>query len=149
MTYAELQDLSSLFLGGDYTLPKEESRRLVALKAAYSYASTKCTALKLLTSNKDNAIMRMGPGESYVRMPKLPRDTTDTLDIDSELGPAIARIIAHYVAKDIKMKDYHKAEAIEIMRDYEGKVAEFMDESYARGEYDQFYTPLEGAPNLI
>ena len=133
MTYEEVQDLASVFLGGDYPLPKTDSKKLAALNAAYSFAATKCTALKLLTTNKDNAIMRMGPGNTYIRMPKLPRDKTDTLDIDAELGPAIARIMAHYSAKEIKMKDYHKLEALEIMRDYEAKVQEYIEEQQKRG----------------
>lgn len=136
MTYGELLDLTSVFLGGDYTLPKEDGKKLAALNAAYVFAATKCTALKLLTTNKDNAIMRMGPGSTYVRMPKLPKDVSDKLDIDSELGPAIARIIAHYIAKEVTMKNYHKVEALELMRDYESKVTEYLDEQYARGEYD-------------
>ncbi len=136
MTYGELQDLTAVFLGGDYVLPKDSAKKLAALNAAYSFAATKCTALKLLTTNKDSAIMRLGPGSNYVRMPKLPKDITDNLDIDDELGPAIARTIAHYIAKDVQMKNYHKMEAMEIMRDYESKVAEFLESQNAKGAYD-------------
>jgi len=136
MTYDDLQNLTSVFLGGDYSLPKEDGKKLAALSAAYTFAATKCTALKLLTTNKDNAIMRMGPGNSYIRMPNMPNDKTSTLDIDSELGPAIARIIAHYIAKDVKMKDYHEVKALEIMRDYECKVQEYIEEQQRRGSYE-------------
>ncbi len=137
MTYGELQALTSVFLGGDYVLPNDNEKKLAALNAAYSFAATKCTALKLLTTNKDNAIMRMGPGNNYIRMPKLPKDTTDKLDIDSELGPAIARVLAHYIAKDVQMKAYHKMEAMEIMRDYEAKCSEFMEAQNSKGVYDE------------
>jgi len=135
MTYGELKDTASMFLIGDNVLPKEDNRVLAAVRSAYTFAATKCTALKLLTANKDDRILRMGPGNTYIRKPKLPALATDELDIDDELGQAIARLLAHYIAKEIKMKDYHKGEALEIMRDYEGKVQEFIEESQKRGEY--------------
>ena len=133
MTYGELLSLCQVFLGGDYSLPKDDDKKLIALKSAYYFAADHCTALKLLTGNKDTAIIRMGPGNSYVRMPNLPRDVTDKLDIDSELCPAIARVIAHYVAKDINMKEYHKNEALELFRRYEAKVTECMEDMNNEG----------------
>jgi hypothetical protein len=136
MTYNELLDLVEVYLGGDYQLPESDNAKLVALKSAYYYAADNCTALKLLTTNKDNAIMRMGPGSTYVRMPSMPVDGTDKLDIDSELVPAIARVIAHYVAKDIKMKAYHETKALEAFRRYESKVTEYLNEMNARGEWE-------------
>ena len=136
MTYGELKNLTSVFLIGDNVLPKEEGKIQAAVNAAYTFAANKCTALKLLTSNKDNAIMRMGPGNSYVRMPDLPVEDTDILDIDTELGTAIARIMAHFMAKEINMKNYHEVKALEIMRDYEGKVQEYIEEMKNRGTYE-------------
>lgn len=135
MTYGELKNTASMYLVGDNVLPKDADKMLAAVSAAYTFAANKCTALKLLTTEKGSEIMRMGPGNSYIRMPELPTTDEDILDIDSELGPAIARIIAHYVAKEINMKNYHKGEALELMRDYEGKVQEFIEESKRRGNY--------------
>jgi len=137
MVYKELLDLVEVYLGGDYVLPDDEGKRLVALKSAYYYAADQCTALKLLTVDKDESIMRMGPGDTFVRMPRLPRDLTDKLDIDSELVPAIGRIMAHYIAKDISMKNYHEAKALELFRRYEAKVQEYLNEMDARGKYDE------------
>ncbi len=138
MTWQEVQNLAEVYLGGDYKLPKDEAKRLVALQSAFYFAADKCTALKLLTVNKQvDAIIRMGPGDTYVRMPKLPKDPTDHLDIDSELCPAVARVVSHYVAKDVQMKEYHKREALEIMRSYEAKVQEYMQEMDIRGKYDK------------
>ena len=142
MTYETLQNLTSVYLLGDNTVIKDELKLLAALESAYLYAATKCTALKLLTVNRDQSIMRMGPGRTYVRMPKLPRDKADKLDIDHELGPAIARILAHYMAKDIHLKEYHKVEALELMREYENKVIEFLEENYAEGKYDDYEAQL-------
>lgn len=136
MTYIELKDLTSVFLTGDNILTKDPGKLRASVLGAYTFAANKCTALKLLTTNRSEAIIRMGPGNSYIRMPNLPTEDTDILDIDSELGPAIARIMAHFVAKDVKMKDYHEIKALEIMRDYEGKVQEFIEESKRRGDYE-------------
>ena len=137
MTFAELKNLTKVFLGGDYNLPKNDDTLVAALSSAYMFAATKCTALRLLTTNKDSAIMRIGPGSTYVRMPKLPRDDSDRLDIDSELVPAIGRILAYYIAKDVTMKEYHKREALELMRDYEAKVVEYLEEVNATTEYEE------------
>jgi len=136
MTYKTLKDLTSVYLLGDNAIPKDDDKMLAALESAYLFAATKCTALKLLTTDKGQAIMRMGPGDTYVRMPRLPSNPEDNLDIDHELGPAIARVLAHYMAKDIQMKAYHKKEALDIMREYELKVNEFLEEHYAAGDYD-------------
>jgi len=136
MTYGELLLLTKVYLGGDYALPKDDDSKLVALKSAYYFAADHCTALKLLTASKDNSIIRMGPGHTYVRMPALPSDTTDKLDIDSELCPAIARTIAHYVAKDVNMKEYHKREALDLFRRYEAKVVEYMEDKNSEGKYN-------------
>jgi len=136
MVYKELLDLVEVYLGGDFGLPKDDDKKRIALKSAYYYAADQCTALKLLTVDKGDAIMRMGPGDTYVRMPRLPKDITDRLDIDSELVPGIARIMAHYIAKDISMKNYHEAKALELFRRYEAKVQEYLNEMDARGKYD-------------
>ena len=138
MTYKELLSLTEVYLGGDYVLPDDDDAKLVSLKSAYYFAADQCTALKLLTESKDTSIMRMGPGNTYVRMPNMPRDLTDKLDIDSELVPAVARTMAHYIAKDIKMKQYHKNEALELYRRYEAKVTEYLEEMNSRGEYEGY-----------
>lgn len=135
MTYGELKNTAKMFLIGDNVLPKDPAVMQAAVRAAYQFAANKCTALKLLTTNRGDEIMRMGPGNTYIRMPELPVEDTDILDIDDELGAAIARILAQYTAKELNDRNYHKGEALELMRDYEGKVQEFIEESKRRGDY--------------
>jgi len=137
MTYGEVLDLVSVYTTGDLKMPQEDSKKLVALKSAFYFAADHCTALKLLTANKASSIIRMGPGGTYVRMPNLPRDLTDELDIDSELCPAIARVMASYFTKDISTRNYHKKEAIEVFHAYNDKVSEFMEEQNSLGVYDE------------
>ncbi len=130
MTYATMKRQCRILLIGDNKLPSDPEDMLAALEMAYIEISNKATALKLLTVNKDNAIMRQGPGDLYVRMPRLPRDDTDRLDIDSELIPAVSRIIASYISKE-KTK-LHLAIASEIIRDYEAKVVSYIEEMERR-----------------
>ena len=137
MTYEELKATAGVFLTGDNVLPLRDPAKMQAMvSSAYKFAAKKCTALKLLTTTREDSIIRMGPGNTYVRKPKLPVNDTDVLDIDDELGDAIARIMAYQVAKDTRTKDYHKREALELMRDYEGIVQEFIEETKRRGDYE-------------
>jgi len=136
MTYGRFQEVLSVLLIGDNEAPSG-SQLIAALEMAYIEVTNKTTPLKLLTTNKDNAILRMGPGDTYLRMPKLPKDATESLDIDSELVPAVARIVASYVSRE-KVK-IHIAMAQEIMRDYENKVLAYMEEMDRRKNVEEGY----------
>jgi hypothetical protein len=116
-----------VFLLGDNTLPKDPDMLIAALETAYFEIANDCTALKLLTVTKDKAILRTGPGSTFVRMPDTPKSEEDELDIDSELVPAVARIMASYIARDMQAKQYHKMEAAKIINQYESKVRTYLD----------------------
>lgn len=135
MTFGKLKASCRVLLTGDNVLPKSDDDMLAALEMAYVEISNQATALKLLTVNKDNAIMRMGPGDTFIRMPKLPKDDNDELDIDSELGPAVARIIASYVSKE--KGGLHIDRANRIVMDYEAKVQTYIETQNLRREYDE------------
>ena len=134
MTYGKLQSMLKVLLIGDNPVPKDGDMLLAALEMAYIDIANECTALKLLTVNKAEAIMRDGPGSSYVRMPKLPTVPEDELDIDNELTPAVARIIASYISKE--KGGIHKNIAVDIMRKYESKVRSYILRQEGKGEYD-------------
>ena len=103
-----------------------------ALEMAYIELASKATALKLLTKNLDlNSIIRQGPGGTFLRMPKLPSSDGDLLDIDNELAPAVARIIASYLSRD-KGK-WHQQEAMKVLQAYESKVRVFLLEQESEG----------------
>ena len=125
MTYGRLKDAIKVLLIGDNEIPTG-GELVAALEMAYIEISNKTTALKLLTVNKDNAIMRMGPGDTYIRMPALPRDDTDELDLDNELVPAVARIIASYVSD--KKGSIHMGIAFRMAMEYENKVQVYLEE---------------------
>ena len=133
MTYEGLQNILKVMLSGDKTIPKDNTLLLAMLEMAYIEIASKCTALKLLTSNPADRIIREGFSGTYVRMPSLPENPTDELDIDMELVPAVARIIASYITKDnIKT---HIALADEIIRLYESKVRAFMLNQEQKGKF--------------
>ena len=134
MTYGRMQSMLKVLLIGDNVAPKDPETLLATLEMAYIEISNKCTALKLITANKDHSIMREGLGNTYVRMPRLPKDPTEELDIDSELCPAVARIMASYISKDKAL--LHLKIADEIIKLYESKVRSFILNQEQQGKYD-------------
>lgn len=135
MTYGRMKSMLRVLLTGDNVLPNNDEDMVAALEMSYIEISNMATALKLLTVNKDQAIMRQGPGSTFVRMPDLPRDDTDELDIDSELVPAVARIIASYLSKE--KGGIHMALAKQIILQYESKVQEFLLSQEQQGLYEE------------
>jgi len=115
----------------------DEEQMLAALEMAYIELASKASALKLLTAEiTSNDVIRQGPGGTYLRMPTLPTKDTDQLDIDNELCPAVARIIASYLSRE-KGK-LHQQEASKILSAYESKVRVFLEEQQSEGQYSQY-----------
>jgi len=145
MTYGRLKSAIRLLLIGDNELPDEKEQLLAAVEMAYLQLASKATALKLLTTTHASEVIRLGPGGTYLRMPDLPEDDIDEMDIDSELCPALARIIASYVSRD-KSK-LHDMEADKILRGYESKVRVFIEEQESEGKYNEeegYTEPVDG-----
>jgi len=133
MTYGRLKSMLKVLLIGDNIPPKDDNDMIAALEMAYIETANKTTELKLLTVNPDNAIMRSAPGNNYVRIPDLPNSDNEELDVDSELVPAVARIMASYVSKNKGAE--HRALAHEIITLYESKVRVFLLQQDQRNEY--------------
>ena len=127
MTYKRLKSLASGLLIGDNKLPKDPEELLALLEMAYIYMTDKCQILTLQTEDKSAAIQRLGRGKHMVRKPELPMADTDELDVDDELGPAVASLIASYISDKKTM--VHQSRADDIIRSYNAKVDEFI-ESY-------------------
>lgn len=136
MTYADLKNQVTMLLTSENKLPKDAAILASSLKFAYVEIADIATPLKWLTLNKDVDIMRQGLGNYYVRMPNMPVDDTDELDIDSELVPAVARMIASYVAKDVRLKQYHRDLATQLMKKYDSKVRAYMLSQEQAGAYE-------------
>lgn len=144
MTYIKLRHMLKLFLMGDNPVPKDSDVLLIALETAYLEIANDCTALKLLTANKGEEIVRTGLGNAFVRMPELPKEDTDVLDIDRELVPAVGRLMAGYIAKEIGNKNYHRAEANKIISQYESKVRAYIQKQNSEGTYNTTTLPDNG-----
>lgn len=130
MTYERLKILTSALLVGDNKLPKEDEQIKALLEMAYIYLVDKCQVLNLQTEDKSALIQRLGRGDMLIRRPDLPKSPNDELDIDDELAPVVASLIASYISD--KKTQIHQSRADEGVRSYNAKVDEFI-ESIASG----------------
>ncbi len=136
MTYGKLKLATKVLLTGDNVLTEGPEEVLAALEMAFIEVAENVTPLRLLSLNSNNQIIRKGPGNYYVRTPELPELDTDELDIDNELVPVLARILASYVSD--KKGGVHRAAATTLMLSYENKVRAYLDE-LAMNEEDPNY----------
>ena len=125
MTYGELKNLTAGLLIGDNNLPKDDSVIKALLSYAFNMISNKAEALRLMTMNSTEDIIRLGPGEYLVRTPKIPETDSDELDIDHELGFVAARYIAAMLSKE-KIAIHQQYGDDGILR-YNGKVYQILE----------------------
>lgn len=130
MTYERLKILTSALLVGDNKLPKEDEQIKSLLEMSYVYLVDKCQVLNLQTEDKSALIQRLSRGDMFIRRPDLPKSPNDELDIDDELAPVVASLIASYISD--KKTQIHQHRADEGIRSYNAKVDEFI-ESIASG----------------
>ncbi len=121
MTYADLKTLTTSLLFGDTKIPDDTGFKPL-LGLAYIEICNKCVPLKLTTNSKDFSILRQVGDGVYLRKAKLPVNDADTLDIDDELGFAVAYYIASFLSK-IK-PPYFEQKAIELITSYNYKIME-------------------------
>ena len=125
MTYGELKSLTAGLLIGDNNLPKDDSIIKALLSYAFNMISNKAEALRLMTMNSTEDIIRLGPGEYLVRTPKIPESDAEELDIDHELGFVAARYIASMISKE-KIAIHQQYGDDEILK-YNGKVYQILE----------------------
>ena len=58
MTYQQFKNLVSVYLTGDNVLSPDNDKVLAGLESAFIELSNKATAMKLLTANKNEEIIR-------------------------------------------------------------------------------------------
>ncbi len=137
MTYGNLKYLVKALLIGDNTLTKDNNEVLVLLSYAYNKIANQADALKLFTAvTEDMRIIRQGPGKLYVRMPSLPEDDIDELDIDDELAYVAARYICSFVSRE--KGGIHVNEAMTLIRAYNQKVQVFFENMAQDGELEDY-----------
>ena len=125
MTYGGLKSLVTGLLIGDNAIPKDDAVIKSLLSYAFDMIANKAEALRLMTMNSTEEIVRLGPGEYLVRKPNLPTLDTDELDIDHELCFVAARYIAAMLSKE-KIKIHQDYGDDGILR-YNGKVYQILE----------------------
>jgi len=125
VTYGELKSLTRGLLTGDVTLTTKEDELTMMLAYSYNKIATEADALKLFTANKNDSILRQGPGNLFVRKPNMPSLDDDELDIDDELGYPAARYIANFVSRE--KGGIHVMEAGKLISHYNQKVQAYME----------------------
>lgn len=125
MTYGGLKSLITGLLVGDNVIPKDDAVMKSLLSYAFDMIANKAEALRLMTMNSTEEIVRLGPGEYLVRKPNLPETDTDELDIDHELCFVAARYIAAMLSKE-KIKIHQDYGDNGILR-YNGKVYQILE----------------------
>lgn len=125
MTYGGLKSLVTGLLIGDNVIPKDDAVMKSLLSYAFDMIANKAEALRLMTMNSTEDIIRLGPGEYLVRAPNIPEIDTDELDIDHELCFVAARYIAAMLSKE-KIKIHQDYGDDGILR-YNGKVYQILE----------------------
>jgi hypothetical protein len=125
MTFKKFKNLTAGLLTGDNVLPKDDDVTLALLDDAFTTISDKAEALHLLTMNQSEAIARLAVGDYLSRVPNLPVNDEDELDIDEELCSAAARLVAAMLSKN--KPRVHEAKAAERIADYNSKVYQLME----------------------
>ena len=131
MTYGKLKTLVSALLIGDHNLTTEGDQVLMLLDYAFDRVANEADAISLMTTEPESyTIIRNGPGNLYIRKPRLPANDDSELDIDSELIYAVARFMCSFISRE-KMT-FHEREAQKIINRYNQKVQAFFE------RYDQY-----------
>jgi len=127
MTYKTLKSATKGLLVGDNVLPKDPDVVLGQLAMAYNYIANKCAVMTLMTLDNSENILRLGQGNYKVRVPELPENDEDELDIDDDLGYVAANLIAAYTSKN--KKPYFMQQAEQLILIFNGKILD-MQESF-------------------
>lgn len=125
MTYGSLKNLTTGLLIGDNILPKDDAIVKALLMYAFNMIADKAESLHLLTLSKTEDIYRFATGEFLMRLPKLPEDDDDELDIDEELCYVAARYIAAMLSKE--RAEIHQHYGDDGILKYNGKVYQILE----------------------
>lgn len=135
MTLKRFKHLVNALLIGDTVLTDNGEELLALLGYAFERISNNADALKLFTTDiVDERIIRNGPGNTFIRLPRLPEYEEDELDIDEELCYAAARYVCSFISKEKVM--LHIQEAEKVINSYNQKVQAFL-ENVEEKKYDK------------
>lgn len=149
MTFLDLKSQTSVLLTSDVRLPRDDNVVISSLKIAFIEISDMSSPLRWLTLSPYGRIMRNGPGDYFVRAPDMPTNDTSELDIDDELVPAVAFMMASYIAKEIRTKQYYYSKASEIMKRYDAKVRAYINSQEHENAYEGIGTGATSADGTL
>ena len=132
MTYEMLKNLTAGLLTADNDLPADDSRILALLRYALTTVATQADSLHLMTLSTTANILRLAKGDYLIRVPELPEDDVDEIDIEDELAMAVARYMASYVS--LKKGGIHVQAADRIIKDYNAKTWEILEQMEVEAE---------------
>jgi len=126
MRYDIFKKLTQGFLAGDYTIPDDNDVVLALLQGALIETAMRANSVHLMTMSESEETLRLGPGDYLIRMPKLPVDDVDELDIEEELIFVVARLFAASVSA--ANQALHMQLAERMILDYNGKTYEIIEQ---------------------
>ena len=129
MTYGMLKNITSGLLTGDNVLPTDDGTMLGLLSYALTTTAERADSLHLMTLSTTANILRLAQGDYLIRVPELPENDEDMIDIDEELMFAVARLLASYISAEkggIHMNEYKR-----IILNYNAKTWEINDHMQA------------------
>ncbi len=125
MTLNEMHKLISAYMIGDNVLPSDVEMLEQITHAAMIETATRADSLHLTVSNYLGEILRLSNGQHVIRMPAKPSGLTSLIDIDEDLCPVVARLIARDLSK--AKGQVHEAAADRMILDYNAKVYDAID----------------------
>ena len=144
MTYGMLKSLTAGLLTGDNVLPTDPDVMQSLVGYSLTTVATQADSLHLMTLSTTANVLRLAQGDYLIRVPLVPEDDVDVMDIDEELAPAVARYIASYLSRD--KGGIHVNAAKRIILDYNSKTYEIIDqmelEAIEEGVLEIDYEPV-------
>ncbi len=125
MTYKRFKKLVEGLLTLDVALTEDNDVMLGYLEYAFQEVASKADSLHLMTINENEEILRTSYGKHMTRVPDLPINEDEELDIDRELIFPTARFVASYASPSSAGEHYSRGESLIIT--YNGKVEALLE----------------------
>jgi len=132
MTLKGFKNLLAVMLTGDNIVPSDNDLLVAAIDYSLKIVADASEPLVLMTLDHSVPIIRLGLGDYAIRRYELPEDDLDELDIDEDLVPVVARLVASLVSKE--KGAIHSAIANKLMIDHNAKVYDIVSQMSSEEE---------------
>jgi len=118
MTYGTFKTHLNALLLSDRT-KGDDALLLPLLRQALNAVAIECFALSLVSDDSaDDILIALNKEGQFIRVPLLPENDDDFIDIDESLCLAVVNVVASYIAKDKSVMVKCLARANEFMHNY-------------------------------